>query len=59
MHLCALNGKVEEMKYLIIKGAEVNLKVREKWKQHKIRIWIWTAPESINYSSHLIKLYPL
>lgn len=30
LHLCALNGRVEEMKYLIMKGAEVNLKVREK-----------------------------
>jgi len=26
LHLCALNGRVEEMKYLIMKGAEVNLK---------------------------------
>lgn len=30
LHLCALNGRVEEMECLIMKGAEVNLKVREK-----------------------------
>jgi hypothetical protein len=30
MHLCAVNGKLEETKCLISKGADVNLKVREK-----------------------------
>jgi hypothetical protein len=39
MHLCALNGKMEEMKCLVAKGAEVNLKVRENWKL----FYIWTA----------------
>lgn len=32
MHLSVLNGKVEETKCLISRGAEVNLKVREKWR---------------------------
>ncbi|PNF20576.1 hypothetical protein B7P43_G04870, partial [Cryptotermes secundus] len=47
VHLCALNGKVEEMKCLIIKGAQVNLKVRENRN---------TIRSTFGYGQHLSQL---
>jgi ankyrin repeat protein len=38
LHLCAVNGRVEEMNYLIMKGADVNLKVRDTWIELKNHI---------------------
>jgi hypothetical protein len=56
LHLCALNGRVEEMKYLIMKGAEVNLKVREKRAEPKNHVK--TVSELVKSSSHHLHLYP-
>lgn len=56
LHLCALNGRVEEMKSLIMKGAEVNLKVRER--QTEPKSCVKTAYELVKSSSHYLHLYP-
>jgi hypothetical protein len=50
-----LNGRVEEMKYLIMKGAEVNMKVREKLAETKSHIK--TASELVESSSPYLPLY--